>query len=161
VTLAELVGIPHRTGGRERDGADCWGLVLLAYAGRGIELPAYNDPLRGCARTPAGFLRERVAAEARRAWELVAVAEARPFDVVLLTGVRPEDHVAIVTEDPAWVLTTNRGLGAYLSRWGRGSRWEGRCDGLYRYRGPGAELLGRAPQLSGLGSDPLPRDPGI
>ena len=39
--MLEFVGIPYLDRGRDRAGVDCWGLVRLFFAGRGIALPDY------------------------------------------------------------------------------------------------------------------------
>lgn len=39
---AELVGIPYKDGGRDREGLDCYGLVLLFMRELGIELPDWE-----------------------------------------------------------------------------------------------------------------------
>jgi len=36
-----LIGTPYLPGGRGRGGADCWGLVRLWYAARGLRLPVH------------------------------------------------------------------------------------------------------------------------
>lgn len=75
------VGIPFRIDGRDRDGADCWGLVRMYLKDvAGIELPSYSevpagDVLRVARRFGAESLSET--------W--VKVDRPRNNDVALMT----------------------------------------------------------------------------
>lgn len=138
MTLEAYLGVPYVLGGATRAGADCGGLVVLAYRElRGIELPPYNAELSGMRRPPAGAAREFAEIEAARAWAEVSRAEARAFDVVQLSARADRDHFGIVMDDPRWLLTTDAGANAHRTRWGRGSPWEGegKIRGIWRYAG--------------------------
>ena len=37
-----IVGTPYRVGGASPDGADCWGVVMMALGAVGIDVPAWN-----------------------------------------------------------------------------------------------------------------------
>ena len=39
--MIDLIGIPFVDKGRDLNGCDCWGLVMLAFARYGVELPNY------------------------------------------------------------------------------------------------------------------------
>lgn len=86
----DLVGIPHVPEGRDRLGADCWGIVYLSQKALGREAPAY-DGLRLCkseAQDLADFVERETASER---W--VKVEEPEPGDV-LLFRVRPLNVLA-------------------------------------------------------------------
>jgi cell wall-associated NlpC family hydrolase len=93
--VADYVGIPYRTLGRGRGGADCWGLVRLVYADRlGIALPAYDG--RGFSgRTSVADVASLVAG-AREAWREMPEAQAAPIDLVLLRVHGQPVHVGVL-----------------------------------------------------------------
>lgn len=126
------VGVPYELGGATRAGADCWGLVKAVFRARGTDLPAYNRELAGKRVPPRGFVQDRIREEGARAWVSIPREHAEPGDVVVLRSLRPSDHIAIVSEDPALLLTTDRATGAHLVSW---KEWEGRVEGIYRFVG--------------------------
>ncbi len=126
------VGVPYELGGASRLGADCWGLVKAIFLARGADLPAYNQELAGKRVPPKGYVQERIREEGARAWVTIPRDRVEPGDVVVLRSLRPSDHIAIVSEDPAWLLTTDRASGAHLVRW---EEWHGRIEGIYRFAG--------------------------
>jgi cell wall-associated NlpC family hydrolase len=149
--LESLLGVPYLLGGATRAGADCGGLVLLAYREIGIELPPYNEAFSGLEFPPAGAARACAEIERARAWVRVERSAAQAYDVVELCSMRDRDHFGLVLPDSRWLLTTNERLGAHRARWGRASGWEGRIRGVSRYCGPGADLRAAAPRDAGLG----------
>jgi len=40
--LRKCIGVPFANGGRDFDGADCWGMVMLTFGEFGIKLPDYK-----------------------------------------------------------------------------------------------------------------------
>lgn len=129
--ISKYIGIPYELGGASEWGSDCWGLVKFLYRlQHQIELPLYNGELSGRRAPPRGFVAERMREEGARAWITVPRTAAQRLDVAVLRYLRPSDHVAIVTEDPNWLLTTNRALGSHLIGWD-----EYPLEGVYRYVG--------------------------
>lgn len=123
--LAEYVGIPFRTLGRDREGCDCYGLVRLVYRERlGIELPAFTDYHETLSAETAAL----IAAE-RRLWR--EVAEPAPYDVLLFRVDGAPQHIGLVAQ-PGWMLHTTRGKHSCLERYTR-PYWRARIDGFYRY----------------------------
>lgn len=134
MSISKLIGIPYWLGGATLNGADCWGLAVLAFAQeRGIELPAYNLSLGGKTVPPRGFVRDAREIEQARAWFPIGRELAEPLDVVLLRNMRAADHVGVVTEYPHLILTTDRATGSHLCEWGPSSFWGQRVEGVFRY----------------------------
>lgn len=136
--ISDLVGVPHQRGSSTLLGADCWGLVELAFfEGRSISVPHYNlEVIGGSLRDSVRAVRKHLQAEVARAWRKLGLEEGwEPYDVLTLRTIVPEDHVALVTEDPNQVLCTSDELGSAYLR----SRWDllqtGRFCGAYRYVG--------------------------
>lgn len=107
-----FVGIPYGERGRDRASCDCWGLVRLVLAERGIVIPAYD---LGHA-TPEE--RERVAAlirqeKAREPWLPVQAGEERDYDVVVMPRGRADMHIGIVAKPRTkMMLHVSRALGS-------------------------------------------------
>lgn len=137
--ISSLIGVPHVRGQSLREGADCWGLVELAYwHGRGIVLPPYNiEVLGGSLRDSIRAVQRHIRGEVQRAWRKLEEDEvAAPYDVVTMKTIVPEDHVAIVIEEPRLILSTSEEMGSsYLREWQRGSGIEQLVCGVYRYVG--------------------------
>ena len=128
--ITDLVGTPYELGV-----TDCWGLVRLAFErGRGIQLPALNEILRGAQDVPRGFVRNAMLEETARAWYEISLSELLPYDYVSLRMTSPDSHCAIVCEDGRLLTTSGSGLGARLDPL---SRWVQlrRVCGAFRYRG--------------------------
>lgn len=132
--LESFRDVPYMLGGVTRAGADCWGLVVLAYSARGIELPCYNASLVGERKPGSGFVSREYRRERARAWRLVARVEAEPWDVVVMRNRTPEDHVGLVLNAQR-LLTTNLQHAAHFADWARGTFWGDRVEGVYRYVG--------------------------
>ena len=74
-----FVGIPHVRGGRSVEGADCWGIGVLAYRARAnIELKLYDDTDAHDERGIAGA----VEAERRSGLWVPVVGDCCDLDVV-------------------------------------------------------------------------------
>lgn len=129
----DFLGIPYLRGGSSREGADCWGLVPLVYREtRQIEIPLYNEGLQG--RPCKDFLQDSMKKEVDRAWEKLDPIHAQFMDVVLLQTT--ELHVGIVDQSKRYMLTTSHTMcTSKLDEWGRGTRWDGKLLGVYRYVG--------------------------
>jgi cell wall-associated NlpC family hydrolase len=92
--IRDLIGIPFLRGGRDREGADCLGLLHLVLEERGIP---FRDPwVELSAAFHAGTLRAVDAVPER--WPPVALDALQPGDVVLVENGRG-GHVLIVAEN--------------------------------------------------------------
>lgn len=112
------LGIPWAAHGRDRSGCDCWGLVRLVYADRGVALPclagAYLDPLEHA--EVAALLDAEAAADASP-WREVDRAAARACDLIILDGpsARGWPHVGVAI-DAGRMLHVAAGGQACLAR---------------------------------------------
>ena len=127
----ELVGIPELDRGRSTAGADCWGLIVLAYRLRlGVELPGYEADYPTSAE-----LREIDATVRREAqsplWQ--TVDEPASMDVLFFRLGRYDHHAALWLE-PGLMLHMARGDCSKIERFDR-SPWASRLTGMYRWRG--------------------------
>src|SRR5678815_1715944 len=82
--VADYLTIPFQSGGRDRCGCDCFGLVRLVLADRlGVVCPAYGFVGAHDRVAIAATFRE---ASAAPVWQALPIAVAQAFDVVPLGG---------------------------------------------------------------------------
>jgi cell wall-associated NlpC family hydrolase len=130
--VENYVGIPYRTLGRGRDGADCWGLVRLVYAGRlGVDLPAYDG--RGFSGRGSVSDVASLVADARDSWREVSDAEAVPPDLVLLRVHGQPVHVGVLVA-PKVMLHSLAGHDSAVERL-ESLMWARRVIGYGRWTG--------------------------
>jgi hypothetical protein len=124
----DYIGIPYLGMGRDRAGADCWGLVRLVYRDRyGIDLPDYSEQAYNAAD---GAETAPLIAAGRDVWS--AVTEPAEGDVVLLRIKGYPSHVGVLV-GPAQMLHVYRdGLTACIERLDSGV-WKHRIEGYYRH----------------------------
>jgi len=92
--INDYVGVPYRVNGRDRNGWDCWGLVLAVYRDQlGLELPDWRrgEPFGLAAQVRA--FRQAFRDAQGLALELEAPA---PFAIVLVAREPAPHHVGVV-----------------------------------------------------------------
>jgi cell wall-associated NlpC family hydrolase len=126
---ADYVGIPFREHGRDRTGADCWGLVRIVYWDRyGIVLRDFGV---SCYRTTKDSPTiARLCAEEARNWE--RVEDPMEGDVILLKVEGLPRHVGVVVS-PGVMLHVEWGLESILEGYTT-PMWARRVDSFYRYQ---------------------------
>jgi len=125
-----FVGLSYVDNGRSLEGVDCWGLVWLASAAAGHELPSYHD------RYVLGADREELAALIAGelpAWDEIAAGHERSMDCVLMREGHLARHIGIVTR-PGFVLHIERGRSSVIETY-RSGLLRHRVIGFYRYSG--------------------------
>ncbi|MDP3340486.1 C40 family peptidase [Frigidibacter sp.] len=132
----KYLGVPHRDLGRDRTGADCWGLLRLVYAAElGVELPSYAGAYHSAAEA-AEIAALIDGAEDWTEWQPVTAEQ--PFDAALFRRGSHRSHVGIIVR-PGLMLHMAE-TGARIEDY-RLPRWSGRLTGLYRHvsqiRSPG------------------------
>ncbi|TXH82816.1 MAG: phage tail protein [Rhizobium sp.] len=123
------VGLPYALLGRDRRGADCWGLAVLIYAEQlEIALPHYADGLTSPEEhAELAALINDVASVGP--WK--PAAYPRAFDIAVFRRGREETHVGIVVS-PGLMLHTSADDHSRLEHYGTG-RWGNRLAGIYRH----------------------------
>jgi hypothetical protein len=92
-----MIGIPYLDGGRTRAGADCRGIVEIAYRAAGIELPSIE-----------GLEPDNLERHSFASW-FHEVEELEDFDIVRFCGGDMKRHLGIFMDGN--VLHTHRGTG--------------------------------------------------
>ncbi|MGL4962320.1 MAG: C40 family peptidase [Inquilinus sp.] len=132
------VGLPWASGGRDREGLDCWGLCRLVLAEqRGVALPSYAGDY----------------ADAREREQIAALIEGRPADLVrpvpagqeqecdlilLRRGGLP-DHVGVVVR-PGLMLHIRAGRDSECEAYGA-PLWCSRIVGFFRAEGQALQRM--------------------
>ena len=130
---ADYIGLPFREHGRDRTGADCWGLVVLIASER------FSLRLPSCV---AGYASTRDADDVGRLvrgqmdlWREVPRGAEQAGDVVLMRLMNQPMHVGLVVAR-GWMLHIEEGIDACLERYD-GAKWNRRVIGIYRFQKTG------------------------
>jgi cell wall-associated NlpC family hydrolase len=127
---ADYIGLPFREHGRDRNGTDCWGLVILIAAERfSLRLPSY---VAGYASTRDADDIGRLVRGQMDLWREVPRGHEQPGDVVLMRLMNQPMHVGVVVAR-AWMLHIEEGIDACLERYD-GAKWRRRVIGIFRWR---------------------------
>lgn len=112
------VGVPPEVHG------NCWEFVRqMLRAGRGVEVPPFGGD-------PCGLRTEFVQ---QPGWDLVPLAEAQPFDLLVYTMPgSPRPHVGMVIDNGQflhWLKDRPSAVASYHRAY-----WRKKIDEVYRYR---------------------------
>lgn len=130
MNFSRYVGIPFLERGRTRAGADCWGLVVLFYAGElGIHLPAYDEPSTTRAERATCAAIISAAVSGAEPWR--RVLEPAPGDVILCETLRQPIHVGVVV-DRRQMLHVPAGGESVIERF-TSPEWHRFVRGFFRY----------------------------
>jgi len=126
--MREYIGIPFKAGGRERNGADCWGLVrMFLFEQHGIELPSLTDDYDSIAdsgRIASLIVETATGVNARK------VEDPRAGDIAVMRFRGAPVHVGVLVDNDH-ILHTLHGTASAIER--RGSpRICSRIEGYYR-----------------------------
>lgn len=128
MNISDFVGLPWRDRGRAMDGCDCWGLLRLVYAARGVALPAYADDYVSAADRDDIA---RLIAGGLGAWREVPAGEERAFDGVLIREAGVPRHIGMVA-GPGLMLHMRNEDTSVIEGY-RGPRWRRCIDSFWRH----------------------------
>lgn len=124
---SRYVGLPFVDGGRDGDGADCWGLARLVYA---QELAIELEDRRGDYRAADGATVEAViqAGIGPQGW--IRVDRPNPFDMILMRQGRHASHVGVAIDQRMMLHAAHDG--AIIEPY-TGAIWSRRILAFYRH----------------------------
>ncbi len=124
----EYIRIPFVDKGRERAGADCWGLARIIYKDRlGVDLPMFNDHESIKDRKAINAIIKQEMA----LWQPVPAGEEKEYDIVVFNIVGQPLHIGVVVRS-GYMVHCQRGAGTTFEDY-RGHRWKNRLEGFCRY----------------------------
>lgn len=126
----DYIRIPFKDCGRDRFGADCWGLARIIYQEKlGVDLPSllfYRDTVdRG---TIAGLYENE---ESTGNWIKIPKGEEKPFDVIVLKILGFPMHIGVVFSK-GFMIHCLKGCGTVVVDY-NSDTWNKRIVGFYRY----------------------------
>lgn len=126
----QYIKIPFKVDGRDRDGIDCGGLVILVYREMlGIELPDYHGAMECLSIEGMKRASRTITAELNK-WKLVDRPEE--FDVIAFRrGKINQAHVGVYCGRRD-MLHICAGINATVEEY-NGLLWKHRLNGFYRY----------------------------
>lgn len=126
------VGIPYISGGRDRSGLDCYGLLRLVYAEiLGIDLPSFTESyLPTTERHELARILQEYRVRGSRAWMHLLPRRARPLDATLFRVAGEACHIGIYLGQNR-ILHTRPHTGSCIQRIDR-VPWDRRLEGFYR-----------------------------
>jgi cell wall-associated NlpC family hydrolase len=129
MNIKNYIGIPFLKNGNDREGCDCWKLIVMVYREQlGIELPDYaeifvDDSLASLRRVA------RTMKEERLKWRQVQTPI--PYDVILLRVDGLVCHAGLVI-DRRRMLHIMDGTDSTVEEF-TGLQWKQRVEGFYRW----------------------------
>jgi cell wall-associated NlpC family hydrolase len=132
--VAGYLDIPFVEAGRDRLGADCYGLVRLVLAEQfGVAIPlasagAWTSDLDKAGRADLAARVQAVLAD----WREVPRDRIAPGDVLLLRVEGRPLHVGVALDGAGAFLHTEIDIGPHIADW-NGARWSRRVLGFYRW----------------------------
>lgn len=131
----DFIGIPFKALGRDRAGADCWGLARIIYQERrGIILPMLDgyEHIRDRRR-----MSDIIEQEAKSWTPIAKDAKAeKTYDIAVFLMVGEPMHVGIVVR-PGTMIHCHEGAGVSVEDYSgpdpQARKWSNRLEGFYRY----------------------------
>lgn len=125
----DYIKIPFKECGRDRNGADCWGLARIIYKERlNIDLPnllEYNDT------DDRSTIASLYGAESTK-WISVPKGQETEYDIAVFRMLGFPTHIGIVYKTGR-MIHCERGSGTYITDYNDSRQWFRRLVGFYRY----------------------------
>ena len=129
----DYVGIPFQKNGSDRNGTDCWRLIVMVYREKlGIELPDFDGIYVDGSLASLMKVSRKIRDE-KQAWQ--RVDKPQPYDVILLRTGDMVYHVGLVI-DRKRMLHVLEGIDSTIEEF-TGLQWQQRVEGFYRHKGIG------------------------
>lgn len=129
----DYVGIPFQKNGSDRNGTDCWRLIVMVYREKlGIELPDFAGIYVDGSLASLVKVSRKIRDE-KQAWQ--RVDKPQPYDVILLRTGDMVYHVGLVI-DHKRMLHVLEGIDSTIEEF-TGLQWQQRVEGFYRHKGIG------------------------
>lgn len=125
----DYIRIPFKEHGRDRKGADCWGLACIIFKEElNIDLPIMDEyeSTKDKAR-----ISEIIKAESIT-WQAVQTKDEKAFDIAVFRMRGQPMHIGIVVK-PGLMIHSERGSGVYITYYHKEGQWDKRLEGFYRY----------------------------
>jgi len=127
--MTEYIGIPFLKDGKDKNGCDCWRLVVMAYRERlGIELPdftgIYVDGSLASLKKVSRMIRDN-----KEMWK--KVDKPQPYDVILLRTGSMVYHCGVVI-DRKRMLHITEGINSTIEEF-TSRMWKDKIEGFYRW----------------------------
>lgn len=132
IDYSDLIGIPFVTGGRDKNGLDCYGLAMEVFRRYGIKIPEYNEDFYNMERVS-----DLIRGEAVKTWTRVPDGEEPPVPslVTVRFGV-PEpyiNHVGVYIGGGRFIHTREK-IGVNVASI-HSPAWRRVIQGYYVYEG--------------------------
>lgn len=127
----EYIKVPFIDHGRQRDGVDCWGLIILIYQDKlGISLPSLDGYTNvKDIHTIGSMMNDR---RGSHPWMEVPHGEEQEFDVAVFKMSGVPMHVGLVIGGGE-MIHCQKGCGTYISNYVKDQSWSRRLVGIYRH----------------------------
>ena len=123
------INIPFKPDGRDKSGADCYGLIYLVYKELlNIVLPSYAGVFKDETYSNLKRVSQTMRAE-RLKWK--NVKEPKPFDVILLREGEFTWHCGLII-DKNKMLHVAQGIDSCIEHY-KNFMWKNKIDGFLRY----------------------------
>jgi len=125
----KYIKTPFKEHGRELDGADCWGLIVLMFQHeRKISLPCLND----YPDTKDKVTIPKIIENECSRWQRVEIGEEQAFDVAVFRIRGEAMHVGLVVSKGV-MIHCEYGSGTTHTHYNKEQQWSRRLIGFFRY----------------------------